>query len=508
MPESNAPTRGLRFALAHVTIELTTPMTIGTGGGDDLTDSTCVLDANGLPTIPATSLAGMLRAAWAARNPEREVEALFGYQRGAKGLPSRVELSWAAAHSARDLPVPPRAAPGELAGDPVLAFLEAGVVRDHVRLDHKGVADRAGKFDELLVPAGARLTFELLVHAPEEERTLLALLALLHRGGLRLGGRTRRGFGGFRVARCATGFFDLRKAGHRTAFEKVRRDLSTPGVGLTELELGALLAPDQARDRVHIELALEPQDYWIFGTGIPARAEHRSREQGREGKAYDKVPVTERRIRWSGSRGSVVRTEDAEVLVPASSVKGSLRHRALFHARRRVGQWALGVVTGDHLDDYRQWAAGPDRERPDPLGGEHSGAAEAAIDVLFGSIKRAEGSEHRGLPGRVFLTDLYLAPEDARCGALQHVSLDRFTQAPVDGLLYSEAPIAETRKKLAVVLDIDTAGVPALALLALADAIEDLAQGRLALGAGANRGHGYFTDRRADISGLRDRGDA
>ena len=61
MPDTRQPSRGIVFALAHVTIELSTPLTIGTGNGDDLNDSTCVLDTNGLPTIPGTSLAGMLR---------------------------------------------------------------------------------------------------------------------------------------------------------------------------------------------------------------------------------------------------------------------------------------------------------------------------------------------------------------------------------------------------------------------------------------------------------------
>ena len=506
MPESSVPSRGLRFALAHVTLELTTPMTIGTGSGDDLRDSICVLDANGLPSIPATSLAGMLRAAWTARKPKAAVDALFGYQRGARGQPSRVELSWAATHDARDLPVTGRASPGTLAGDPVLAFLDAGVVRDHVRLDHKGVVDKAGKFDELLVPAGARFTFELLVHAPDEEQTLRELLALLFRGGLRLGGRTRRGFGGFRVVRCAAGSFDLRRAQDQAAFARIPRDMATPGSGLTEMRPEQLPAPEAARNHVRVELALQPQDYWLFGTGTAVRPEHRTNEQGREGKAYDKVPVTERRIQWSGGKGFVVSTERAEVLVPASGIKGALRHRTLFHARRRAGMWALDTVTTDHLHDFRQWAEEPNRERPDPLGEEHGGEAESAVDALFGSIKRSRDAGDTGLPGRVFLTDLYLKPDEARSGALQHVSLDRFTQAPMDGLLYSEAPIGRS-PTLALALDIACESVPPLALYALADALEDLAAGRLALGAGANRGHGYFTDPDADLSGLRPRGD-
>ena len=42
--------------VARVTIETTAPLTIGTGRGDDLLDSLYVTDANGLPTIPGTSM--------------------------------------------------------------------------------------------------------------------------------------------------------------------------------------------------------------------------------------------------------------------------------------------------------------------------------------------------------------------------------------------------------------------------------------------------------------------
>ena len=533
MPDTRQPSRGIVFVLAHVTIELSTPLTIGTGNGDDLNDSTCVLDTNGLPTIPGTSLAGMLRAAWRTFGLQPEDDTVFGFQKKKTGASSLVEVSWAATHDQYDRPVLPLAPTASLESDPVLACARAGVVRDHVRINHRGVADGAGKFDELLVPAGARFSFELLVHGSQASPIMERLLALLHRGGLRLGGRTRRGFGAFSVQTCSMRTFDLRKPEHRSAMLQVPRDLSTPGAGLPPVSLDNL--PQLPRDthRVTIALSLIPQDYWLFGTGLPVRDEHYDQRKGdkdqRKGdkdqrKPHDKVPVTERRIVWPQGRGTVTSSADAEVLVPASGIKGALRHRTLFHARRRKGYWALGdkACSPDHLGQQRAWAEEVKALRdhgarlpdpiPDPLqrqvGDTARDLAEEAVDQLFGSIKSAQKEGHeeaQGTPGRVFLSDLYLA--DARSAPLQHVSLDRFTQGPMDGLLYSEAPIARF-PALNIQLIVDTADLPDLSRRALADALADLAEGRLALGAGANRGHGYFEDPTLDLSPLVPGGEA
>ena len=48
--------------LARVTIEFLTPFHVGNGQPDDLTDSPVIRDPSGLPTIPGSSIAGVLRS--------------------------------------------------------------------------------------------------------------------------------------------------------------------------------------------------------------------------------------------------------------------------------------------------------------------------------------------------------------------------------------------------------------------------------------------------------------
>ena len=72
------------------------------------------------------------------------------------------------------------------------------------------------------------------------------------------------------------------------------------------------------------------------------------------------------------------------------------------------------------------------------------------------------------------------------------VCIDRFTGAPMDGMLFSEAPLFGAKGKLELEILVERAKVSAGAKKAFRAALDDLVKGRLALGAGANRGHGYF----------------
>jgi hypothetical protein len=109
--------------------------------------------------------------------------------------------------------------------------------------------------------------------------------------------------------------------------------------------------------------------------------------------------------------------------------------------------------------------------------------------------------------GRVYVSDVVVATAEVsetatlRSGATyqQHVSLDRFTSAPLAGHLFSEAMLYETELAIDVVVDLagpGDAGRPLDLrdeLQALRRALRDLCKGRLALGAAGARGHGTFT---------------
>jgi len=434
----------------RVTLETASCFTIGTGSGDDVRDSICVTDANGLPTIPGSSLAGVLRSAITARDPEL-ARSIFGFVEGARGQASRLEVSWAQVHDADNRVVPLRRSGGDDKTDEVLELLRVGVTRDHVRINPDGVVDGRGKFDETLVPVGARFTFELqLVDGSEVEEQ--AIVDVLRSKALRLGGRTRMGHGRMKLEALR---------GRRFALAKNPKDL--------EAWLALPVALDQKVDlpewsgrsgaavaigQLSFTLQLEPEDFWLVGGGEPLA------RFARGGRTADIVPVTERVIRWQSGKAVVDDDESRlQVVMPATAVKGALRHRAGYLARcARLSSPDTGDVDG-------------------------------LIDELFGMIKDDESVAR---PGAVFFSDARLEFEKAGDGALDHVCIDRFTGGPMNGMLFSEAPRFRTKQKLVIDVVVDRRRVSAAAWRLLKEAIDDLRLGRLALGGGSNRGHGYF----------------
>lgn len=61
--------------LARIVVEATTPLTIGSGRSNIMTDSLVTTDVNGLPYIPGTSLAGILKHSF----DEADGDRYFGF---------------------------------------------------------------------------------------------------------------------------------------------------------------------------------------------------------------------------------------------------------------------------------------------------------------------------------------------------------------------------------------------------------------------------------------------
>lgn len=432
-----------KFQLAYVTIELETAFLIGAGESDHLFDSVFVTDANGYPSIPGESLAGVLRHALGEK-----AEALFGYQRRDEGEASRIRFSFAHCHGQDDRPVAFRSSPVQ---DPVLSALAAGVGRDHVRIGKHGAAEQRGKFDELVVPAGARFTFEICLSG-ESQVGLEELVGLLAGPDLYIGGKTRRGLGRFKVVRVCSASFDLAQKEDLQKLGRLPVALERAVVS-PETKPMVLPKPFQRPDTYHAVLKLKPIGTWMVGGGIPTGREPQREKDG----PWDRVPLSERKVVWTRQgereRGTVIADQDAPYLLPGSSVKGSLRHRTAFHLRRLQQIWT-------------------DQEVPQEA-------------ELFGDIR----GKQEGRPGCVFISDLFVAATTPLEG-FQHVSLDRFTQAPMDHLLYDELALGSCQLEVQVSIQIQPTDANRVSRQALQAALTDLAEGRLALGAG--RGHGRF----------------
>lgn len=425
--------------LARVVVELQAPLAIGAGTADDVLDAPVVLDADGLPALPGSSIGGVLRSLCALENRD----AWFGSARGDQGDPSRVWVGWGRPHGADDRPVAPVLLGGLHGDDEVLDALKRTVVRDRVRLDDHGTVDDHGKFDSSFVPAGVRFTLELRVDGLDGP-DIAGLVDHLDQASL--GGSTRSGFGRLRVVRAAHQAFDLGTEAGRKAFAAVPRALWADAT-LEHTWKRTDERTSVARRRYH--LALKPEQGLLIGGGAAAGG-------------ADLTWFRERRIVW-GRTGRLVERP----VLPGTALKGALRHRARFH---------LHVLCDDDsvVDRAHTWLFGTDPNR-DPDADLEPGRVRTS-EVLL-----PEGADHRQM----------------------HVALDRFTMGPRDGMLFEEEALWIEGKTLDVQVDVEVAPraheLPedqeeskTLGLQALERALDDLCEGRLGLGHGNSRGHGFF----------------
>ncbi len=453
--------------LARLVLEADSALSVSTGNPDGVFDSALVRDANGLPALPGTSVAGVLRHLWIdtwGGGDEASAGALFGDE----GASSRLTVSWGALLDSRGRP-----AEGLLLGEQakrleqdelfkaVLDQADTPVLRDRVRLTHRGAAADTGKFDRSVLPAGHRFALEVRLWAPADDdgEDWRRLLSLFRHPAFRLGGGTRAGLGKMKLVSLHEGRFDLRRA------DAVRRFQSLPP-GLTEtgsLQKVEVSAPQTDRF-VTANLILKARGLWRIGQG------NESLTDG--AKVPDLLPKTEERIVWQKKEDQEAERGQRQLrllLFPASSLKGALAHRMAFHARRFSGQWNDGEL--------------PD-ERP------------AAIDALLGSIKDSNEKEDadKGKAGALFIDDAWLTIDAVSITRLMHNAIDRFTGGVRDRMLFEEESLLGGELKISLTLDtgwIDEQHRD-IARRAFRAALEDLCAGRLAVGSKTTTGNGFF----------------
>lgn len=442
---------------ARMTLECRTPLSIASGRADAHYDVQLVRDANGLPVLPGTSLVGVLRHAFAQAQGEDEADALFGYQKGDRGQPSALRASWGHIHDSHDTPVEGLLDAGR-ENDPLLREylrqIEHPMMRNRVRLNERGAAADTGKFDRSIVPAGSRFSFELCLHGehPENEHwnTLLALLA---RPDFRLGGNTRAGLGRLDIVRLHIDRYDLRQPADAARLRARPHRLDTPIQGGESRENLPSIPDTSSNHWQCVTLELRPSGYWRIGQGNQPTARDND-------KTADLLPVTERRVIWTHGQGRL--NPQAELLVPASALKGALRHRMAFHAA------CLARYHG------------------------HAMSSEDAIAKLFGQIKDStnEGGAGNGRARQLLLDDQYLPIHPNKHQMIMHNVIDRFTGGVREHLLFAEEMLWDTALKLTLHLPAD---LPDTVREAFKRSLDDLCEGRLALGGGGSRGHGFFT---------------
>lgn len=450
-------------------IESKTPLSVATGMSETGFDTTLVRDANGLPAIPGTTIIGVLRHLYEREYGQDNAEDLFGYTRSRddQGQISRVVASWGCVHDSQD-----RAIEGlhtQLSEDSLLERLHEihPVNRHQVRLTHRGVAKskNSAKFNRSMLPAGARFSFELSFYASEgceqADGEWKHLLSLIKHPLFRLGGNTRRGLGAMELKRAYGKRFDLKNAGQAEAFRALSRDLNH----YDGLDLLDVANPDSGPIRCTLKLTAE--DFWRIGQGeTPLHEDHDA----------DLLPQSEARIFWSEQEPS----QQAEIrlqqpLLPASAVKGALAHRLAYHYNRLMGRFAR---------DQADLVENPPAELVDN---------NPAVIALFGYAKdKKDNNTTEGRAGNVVIDDVYLDVKPT-LSQLMHTGIDRFTGGVRDGALFAEEMLWQSDIELQLMFDQKRLALDDTMKQALAATLQDLCDGQLALGAGASKGHGFFS---------------
>lgn len=448
--------------ITRVVLELEGPCSIGTGEESADSDMPFVVDASGLPALPGSSLAGLLRATVRDHHGQQEAAHWFGAPRASTDPDaSRVCLSWAHVHNKEDQPVD-----GRLAADDWSEFLRktaGGEIRDHVRTHHRGAADDGGKFDRQLLYAGTRFTFELEIIAEENEREDAEairdeLLAMLDSPATRLGSGKHSGFGAFGVVRAKGRTFDLRDGDDFTAYTDTSAELDEevdfPPIDIPQLDAAK---PDHAT----IDVELKPETFFLVGGGDVI--------EGADEVTAKIAPVTTHRIKWRNGVGTF-RSSEMNYL-PATSIKGAISHRVAFHANRLLDNFA---TDGEQLD-------------------EHCGEDNPVIRNLFGFCRdeAVDDATNSGI-GRVVIDDVRL-PGRHGTKTMAHISTDPFTGGVRHGFLFTEEAFTPGGPPIEFTISVEQPEqLGEVERKALYMALDDLTSGRLALGSGAGRGNGRF----------------
>lgn len=448
--QSNRTTYPYRY-LARVVFEAITPLSVGTGEKSIVTDATVLCDVNGLPYIPGTSLAGIIRHM--LENKDEYVHKLFGFQEkeNEDGEGSRILFS-----EARMIGADGKVVDGLMSEShrnkyqSFYSEFEQLPIRQHVRINERGTNDDGGKFDGQVVYKGTRFCFEIEILSQEEDTdNFEKTLQTLEQQSFRIGGGTRKGFGKIRVVSCKKAALDLRNSDDLSAYLTKSSNLSEEWSRYTDANLSE---GKQSENWTQYELCLKPDDFFLFGSGLGD-------------KDADILPAKEAVITWGKETPQLPSFHENYMLIPATSVKGAISHRVAYHYNRLTG-----VFAGENDLAEKE--------------------TNRAVRSLFGSAGKDEEEITRG---RVIFSDV-LKKADLPEKLLNHVSIDRFTGGAIDGALFSEKTVYGKGKEFTFNLLVENENsLDGNVKKALLCALHDICTGMLPLGGGVNRGNGVFS---------------
>jgi CRISPR/Cas system CSM-associated protein Csm3 (group 7 of RAMP superfamily) len=522
---------------ARFLVETATPLAIGSGEKGLEVDRLIIRDANELPFIPGSSLAGVIRHE-IEKNSSFEVNKinhLFGFQESEDGQGSRINFSPAKLIDSDGVSVIEGLKEVDFAKG-YYSWFKKLPERDHVRITDRGVAKDKGKFDEELLHRGTRFVFEIDLTGTERDAEIWnAILNIIHQPFFRIGAGTRNGFGKLDIIECRTVQFDLTKK------EELLKYLAKSSTLNSDYSTWELFKSDNQNeinsDWKHYQMNLTPENFFLFGAGFGD-------------DDADMIQKTERYIDWS-EKDPKMNEKQTKVLIPATSIKGAISHRVAYHYNLTTGKtisnpyeeqkdvlpkvdlevaidnFSYGVkideITLDSksdeweklddqinnltFDDFKassiEWgdfmqksdelcSRKASKEIPLPPTGENN----AAVKTLFGFAKDEDDElskdKLKGARGQVIISDVYLDYNPSEEKVFSHVAIDRFTGGGINGALFQEKAVTSNYFPLHIYVLKDALKDQTIKN-AFENALNDLVSGNLQLGGNTTKGHGVFT---------------
>lgn len=466
--------------LARIVIETKAPLNIGSGNKSIKTDSLVLRDVNGLPFIPGTTIAGLLRHSL----DKKEQETLMGSQKEG----SRLIITEARMLDENGNVLDGMLSEKKLNTNFLSHFRNQMTIRQHVRINHKGTAEKHGKFDEEVVLKGTRFCFEMEMIscsvAFSKCKKLVRVLQELSSDVFRIGAGSRSGFGEISVVSIKTKGINLTVPEQKKWYLEKSSSLTAEWEDCKEHHL---TKPNLIGWTEYIIKGLRPVDFMLFGSGF-------GNDLG------DMTFVRESFVEWDNNKAKIIDSSEKQtdgreqvnvILIPASSVKGALAHRVAFYYNKKVGN----VITSDGII-----GTGKTIE-------EVTGKNNPAIKAIFGS----EGKKNEKTlkmedkqRGNFLMSDIIKSKSSTtQPKILNHVSIDRFTGGAIDGALFSEETLYANGECFEFTMLVNEQAFKDILekeekveveniQIALEQALQDICTGMLPLGGGVNRGNGCF----------------
>lgn len=421
------------------------PIHVGGHGGNPQIDLALAVNGQGQYYIPGTSLTGAFRS-WIEKSGE--VNSVWGYQ------DKNSQNGHASFFLVEDAPI-------------------KGVnveIRDGVGINREwGTSAEKVKYDRAILPRGSKIPLNIILEVPLESQkatkyknSFALLIESLRNGEIRLGAAKTRGLGKVKLLN-----FSIREC-NLSQYDGILKALRDKDDIVTDIFLQSNITSSQ-KQKMTFEIRWRPQSPLMVKTQA-------------NGIAVDILPLV-----------SAIDNGFTFVL-PGSSIKGALRFQA-----ERIIRTVCPSLIKEYSDFMEQIEV--------PL-----------VEDLFGTRAKANNKTKKGI-GSLFIDDCYakMMPIDPLAwGNIQaatdekylrealdyanlqniqqafHIAVDRWTGSAADGMLYSNLELMKINwEPIYLTLDINQLNqnqLSAISLLLLC--LRDLADGRIPLGYGANRGMG------------------